>query len=252
MSPKDDITRKALQEIRAQAEDKRLLQLATLGHELKTPLTALSGYSETLAGEHLGPIDNQAYKEYATIIHRASGQLLDICNRLIDSYSGTPPVANATEVDATEVIGNIVSLFSSMAEQKHVTINTEIAADFPLLKVDPARLTAVLTEVVSNAIKYTPDGKSVTIKAKLNENRDAVILVIQDEGRGISPENLLNATRPGFRTYDAQNGIDGSGLGLFMVEEHMRAMGGTLDIQSKKGIGTIVSLMFPEPYEQKA
>lgn len=234
-----------------QQEEQRVLQLAALSHELKTSLNVLLGFSEAMVGEHLGPINNDAYKDYAGIIHKASEQLLAICERLIGGYEGIAPpeLVHMEDVDVGDVFEDVKMLFSLMAEERGIDIQTEIADDFPILKADRGRLTATLNNAVSNAIKYSANGKRVTIKAKLKENRDAVILVIQDEGRGISPENLTHITKPGFRTADARSGgIKGSGLGLFMVEEHMRAMGGTLEIRSQEGIETLVSLIFPGPH----
>lgn len=224
-------------------------RLAELAHEIKTPLAAMMAYNKIMAAEHHGPLGADEYRESAQVMDRSIRKLADICDRILETYAGETIGAGGArfrEVDVGEVINGVVGDFKALADERGIHLTAEIDPDFPLVWTEPVRLTEILNNVVSNAIKYTAEGQSIRVRATMNADKDAMILVIQDEGKGISPENLLHIMEPGYRTGDASGAkVEGSGLGLHVVDRLVRELGGRIEIRSRVGVGTVVSLILP-------
>ncbi|OHC83762.1 MAG: hypothetical protein A3G73_09390 [Rhodospirillales bacterium RIFCSPLOWO2_12_FULL_67_15] len=227
------------------------LRIAEVVHDIKNPLTALLAYSNLLRNEALGPIGDARYKKYAETIHAAGQRLLDYCQALLDDYLRDVKRREAEEtpisrqdVDAAEMVREVVALHQELAEQRGIRLKTKIAEDFPALHTLPTNLHRALTNLVSNALKFTPRGGTVTVDAHVDENEEAVVVVIRDSGIGLSANEILRILgyEGGTRS---EHGEQGMGLGLINVTRLIRQAGGTVEIKSGKNRGTAVTLRFP-------
>jgi len=218
-------------------------------HEIRTPLNAILSYTEIMTNEIMGPFNNPVYKEHAGIIHQASRHLLAICNRLTgddsDLNAGT---IRRQPVEARALIGNVIALFQTLADERDLKLSSSIDDDFPTLMTDPVRLNQILINLLSNAIKYTDKGGSVEIKARKDAETGATILVIQDNGQGMSESEAVDALKPFTQTSAmSPHGDGGEGVGLSIVSRLAKELGIDLEFVTAKGKGTVFSLNFSQP-----
>jgi len=136
----------------------------------------------------------------------------------------------------------ISKLFNEVASQRNIEISTNISSDFPLLRLPSQHLYRVLSNIVSNAVKFTPAGGKIVIEADVDENEDAYIMVIRNTGPGIPADDIMRILDP-YHSEESLYGEKGTGLGLPIVSKLMRDIGGHLGITSN-GITTI-TLKFP-------
>lgn len=227
-------------------------------HDIKNPLTALLAYSNAIRNETLGPIGDARYKKYAETIHTAGQRLLDYCQTLLDEHlrdvkqreNEDAPLVRQ-DVDVAEMVREVVALYQELAEQRGVRLEAKIAEDFPALHTFPTNLHRALTNLVSNALKFTPRGGKVTVDAHVDENKEAVVVVVRDSGTGISANEILRILSHdgGSRS---EHGEQGVGLGLIIVTRLIRQAGGTVEIKSGKNRGTAVTLRFPRELTRPA
>ena len=229
------------------------IRMGELAHEIKNPLNAIIGFSEIMMSERFGPLGHNHYREYTELIHSSAQHLLTICEQEL-TYAKNRAQGHQVEtqvqkvdVEVSDVINSTVSDLNNFAADLGVKLNTFVSDDFPVLKTDPTRLKQVLYNLVTNAVKFTPEGGEVTVKATVDEIDGAVILVIQDTGFGMAAEDVLKVMAP-FEQIDAQEsrGDKGTGLGLSISKRLAEEMGVVLEIRSQEGIGTMVTLKFPE------
>jgi two-component system cell cycle sensor histidine kinase PleC len=221
--------------------------LATMSHELRTPLNAIIGLSEMMASEIMGPIANARYAEYVGDIHRAGRHLLELVTDVLDTSrieAGGYRLVLAP-LQAAEVIGETHRIVAPLAAGRGVRLERAVAAGLPPIRGDRRAIKQILINVVSNAVKYTPSGGSIAIRAEAEPA--AIAIAIADTGTGIRPEDLPRVTEPFFRAGDVytSNAAGGAGLGLSIASGLVEAHGGSLAIASKFGEGTTVTLRFP-------
>lgn len=237
--------RRALQE----SEDANRAQsafLAAMSHELKTPLNAVLGFSELLKDEILGPIGNPSYRGYAQDIHDSGSRLLAIINDLLDvaRLEGGALTLDSQETPLSIIIDEAVhSAKQNIDERCH--IHVELQPNIPFLNVDPRRLTQALANLLSNALKFTPDHGNVTVTAHLVLN-GALRISVVDTGIGMSPEKIAGALQP-FQQIDntLSRRYEGAGLGLPISKALVELHGGRLVVESAEGCGTSVHVDLP-------
>ncbi|WP_106816582.1 sensor histidine kinase [Microbacterium timonense] len=222
----------------AQRERERFTAMAS--HELKHPLTVMIGNAE-LALE-LDELTPRTRERFEAII-RASERMLTMTESLASTtrrgFSGRDEV---DDIDLRQILYESVASFRPTATAGGVQI--EVLADEPLLiTADGFRLRQVVDNIVSNAIKYTPRDGRVRIAGVVD--RDAVTLTVTDTGIGIAADDLPRILTPYFRTAEAQQTSGGTGLGLGISNDIVRAHGGTLSVESQAGEGTTVSVRLP-------
>lgn len=222
----------------AQRERERFTAMAS--HELKHPLTVLIGNAE-LALE-LDELTPRTRERFETII-RASERMLTMTESLVSTsrrgFSGRDEV---DDIDLRQILLESVASFRPTAAAGEIEI--DVRADEPLpITADGFRLRQVVDNIVSNAIKYTPREGAVRIEAAVEHG--AVELTVADTGIGISAEDLPNVLTPYFRATEAKEKAGGTGLGLGITDDIVRAHGGTLSIESEPGQGTTVTIRFP-------
>jgi two-component system cell cycle sensor histidine kinase PleC len=222
--------------------------LATMSHELRTPLNAIIGLSEMMAAEVMGAIGNPRYAEYVRDIHRAGRHLLDLVTDVLDTSRIEAGVyrLSLAPLSLREVIDETHRLVAPIAAERGVRVDRRLPPELPAIRGDRRALKQVLINVVSNAIKFTPERGTVTIEAAAAAGEVAV--TVADTGSGIAPEHIAHVVEPFYRaTADAYTtgAASGAGLGLAIANGLVQAHGGTLAIASQVGKGTTVTLRFP-------
>ena len=222
------------------AEAVRADYVATVSHEVRTPLSGVLGLSDLLLKTGLsGPQEN-----YAKLIHSSATNMLDIVNDLLDTAKADEDTVTVASrpLDIAEVFEDVRSLFAQEAQRKGLWIGTDIKGDpAPGLLGDPRYLRQVLSNLTSNAIKFTPHG-GVRIGAGVGELKDGVqpvVFYVQDTGPGIAPDDQARIFERFTQTETARHSDrKGSGLGLSICKRLVEAMGGQIGIRSRDGHGT--------------
>ena len=221
--------------------------LANMSHELRTPLNAIIGFSEIMRTETLGPAGSAKYREYAHDIHDSGQHLLDLINGVLDLSkveSGADEICEAY-IEVPKVIESVLKLVRKRDEDAGLQLELDLAEYLPLLRADERKLKQILTNPLSNAIKFTKAGGMVTLKGWCRHESGYVFQVI-DTGIGIALEDIPKIMSPFGQVDSALNRQhDGTGLGLPLTKSLLELHGGSFDIQSDVGIGTTVTLRFP-------
>ena len=221
--------------------------LANMGHELRTPLNAIMGFSEIMLEERLGPVGTPKYLVYAKDINHSANNLLHIINDILDISnieSGNFEL-NKSRFRLDHCVSSVVGLVGPRADEGGVTIRLDLAPDLPPLWGDQLRTKQVLLNLISNAVKFTPAGGTVTIDAWLAEGEDLRIGV-SDTGIGIPPDEIDKALSL-FSQIDGglNRRFEGTGLGLPLAKLIAERLGGSMTLESAPGTGTRVTLSFP-------
>jgi signal transduction histidine kinase len=215
--------------------------VAIASHELRTPLTALQGFSEILALRRLPP---EEVTRLAEVMRREARRLGRIVSDLLDLSRierGLEPALCRIPLKIESTIEATVDLFRQGAASHPIT--TECESSLPVVDADPDALERVLTNLVSNAIKYSPSGSAVRVGARALA--DGVAIEVADAGRGIPAEALGRIFEPYYRVPDAAGAAHGTGIGLAVVKALVEAHGGTVRVESAPAIGTRVTVVLP-------
>ncbi|MCX5855564.1 MAG: ATP-binding protein [Deltaproteobacteria bacterium] len=234
-----DITR--LKKLERMRED----FVANVTHEIKTPLTAIIGFIETLqdgaieeiltAKTFLNTIDENARR-----LNRLVDDLLTLSNIELGEMT-----LRLEEVSVGEVVDHVLPIFEGRAQDKNLKIDKNLPERLSMIHADRDRVVQVLLNVIDNAVKFTPDGGSVTIKA-YEEGKDSVVIQVVDTGVGIPKSEMPRLGERFYRVDRARSReLGGTGLGLSIVKHLMKAHQGRVEIESKMGAGTTLSLYFP-------
>ncbi|MEE9934664.1 MAG: hypothetical protein K4445_03000 [Deltaproteobacteria bacterium] len=218
--------------------------VANVTHEIRTPLTAIIGYLETLqTGALAHPQDARRFVD----IMLKQAQRLD---RLVEDLLVISQIElgemrfRFEEVALADVVAGVVSLMEARAAAKRLHIDNRLPGDLPPLRGDRDRLSQVFVNVLDNAVKFTPDGGRVTIDAEVSS--DQVTVTIADTGTGIPREDIARLGERFYRVDKTRSReLGGTGLGLSIVKHLLHAHGGKMEIESQSGRGTKVSLFFP-------
>ena len=233
----------------AESESKAKSQfLANISHELRTPLNAIIGFSEIINSESMGPVGNEQYKEFIKDIHTSGVHLLSLINDILD-FSKAEENKLQIDFEQTDVIKIIkVSLRMVMprAEQSKVKIVEEVPTDLLLVVADQKRLKQVILNLLSNSVKFTPEGGTVTLKCWKDSDEGTVTVQIKDTGVGMASQDLARALSP-FGQVDNKlsRRYEGTGLGLPLTKKLVELMRGKFDIKSELSLGTTVTISFP-------
>jgi PAS domain S-box-containing protein len=221
--------------------------LAVLSHELRSPLNAVIGFSDIIASESFGPIEVPKYVEYAGEIRDSSRHLLAIIDDMLDIArieSGAVEI-NEEEFDADKLFEGVRRLMAPLAEKRDIRLSyakPDVEIQF---HADPRLVRQILINLVTNAVKFTPDGGEVTLGTDIRPG-GAAALWVRDTGIGIPPEHRARVFEP-FTQIDSSlsRNFDGVGLGLSIARHLARAHGGELEIDGAPRRGTTVRLTLP-------
>jgi signal transduction histidine kinase len=218
--------------LKASDEERRGF-LAELAHEFRTPLTVIRGQAEAIAdgvypgdAAHLAPILDAT---------QALDRLVEDLRTLVLTDAGSL-VLHKEPTDLGALAADTVESFQTQAEAAHVTLSAEAADNLPPVEVDPARIRSVIGNLLSNAIRHTPEGGSV--KVGVGGSGSDVVVTVTDTGEGIPPELLTHV----FERFVKGASSPGSGLGLAIAHDIVTAHGGKLEIQSAAGSGTTITM----------
>ena len=235
---------------RANAAKSRFL--ATMSHELRTPLNAIIGFSEMLTNEMM-QLDAARRREYAALIGESGQHLLSVVNGILDMSkieSGNFEITPEPFTPAS-VIGTCCDLMALRAREAGIELACRVAPDLPDIVADRRAVKQILINLLSNAIKFTQRGGKVLVTAETCDT--TIVLRVEDTGVGIGEDDLRHVGDPFFQArtaYDRPH--DGTGLGLSIVKGLVELHGGKLDIKSRIGSGTTVSVHLPIDCEQTA
>lgn len=214
--------------------------IVNVSHELKTPLTAIKGFVETLENE----ADEAAF-HYLGIVKRNTERLINIVSDLL-VLSDLEERGNRfefSEVDIKKLIKNVVKLFEPKAKEKNLDLNVKIENGLPLIKADLFKLEQMFINLIDNAVKYTEKGY-INIKAKRVQQN--ILFTIEDSGIGVS-ENHLQRIFERFYVVNKSRSkaLGGTGLGLSIVKHIILQHNGNIEIESSPGKGTRFSIALP-------
>lgn len=222
--------------------------LANMSHELRTPLNAIIGFSEIIRDQLFGPVGNPQYVEYAGDIHDSGALLLSLINDILDMSkieAGKRDLAEATN-DVEEIIRSVTRLVAARAKANKVRLNVAVPHDFPMLRAEERAFKQILTNLLTNAIKFTPEGGTVTLSTATTV-LGQIQIEVRDTGIGMKPEEIPIALAPFGQIESALSRKNqGTGLGLPLTRALVELHGGTLDLESEYGKGTTVTLTFPK------
>ena len=215
--------------------------VAIASHELRTPLTALQGFSELLALRRVAP---EEVARFGRIMHGEARRLGRIVSDLLDLSrieQGLAPALRRTTVDVPALVADVVEVLRRAAPAHPIEV--DCPPGLPPLDADPDALERVLTNLVGNAVKYSPPGSLVSVRAR--RRGAGVALAVEDRGRGIPAAALGRVFEPYYRAPDAVPAARGAGIGLAVVKALVEAHGGTVYLESAPGVGTAVTVVLP-------
>ena len=226
--------------------DKMKTELVSMvAHELRSPLTSIAGFSELLLDTG---VTREQSKEYAEIILKESNRLGDLINKFLDISrieSGKSQI-HKTNVSIDQIIESILEMNMYLAERKGMHVNIEIPENISSVVVDREMIGEVILNLFSNAVKYSPLNKSISITLQDEENEQ--IVSIADKGYGISEESLSKVFDKFYRVTDNEKiqEINGSGLGLSLVKEIIELHNGSIWVKSEINRGSTFSFSIPK------
>jgi two-component system, cell cycle sensor histidine kinase PleC len=236
----------ASEKTRAEAANRSKSEfLANMSHELRTPLNAIIGFSEIMTAEMFGPLGSHKYAEYVSDVRRSAQFLLDVINDILDMSkieAGRTDI-ELERVDVRAVVDDAVRLVAPRAAESQVELNVSCDSGL-MLKADKRALKQVLLNLMSNAVKFTPEGGSVYVVSRPTDEH--LMLDIIDTGIGIPPRDIEKLGRP-FEQLENQftKSKGGSGLGLAISRSLVELHGGSLKISSILNKGTTVTVSLP-------
>ncbi|MDH5188106.1 MAG: HAMP domain-containing histidine kinase [Rhodospirillaceae bacterium] len=227
------------------AETRCVQMQAEVAHDIKNPLTAMMGHISFLQSEILGSLGDKRYMSSVLSLDKSAKRLLEICNTLLHEKDAEEKLVSGKKITrVSNVAGEIVDLFAVMAKERGVSLEADIPKNFPDINADPQEMYRVLSNLTSNAIKFTPKGGKVQILAEVDKDDNAFIMVVRDSGVGMTPEQIRDVLDMQATTVSPHGDV-GTGHGLAIVNRIVREMGGRMEIVSSENRGTKVKLKFP-------
>ena len=239
-----------LREAKTRAEEANRAKsefLANMSHELRTPLNAILGFSEVINSQAFGRQAIDRYSSYAADIHKSGRHLLSIIDDILDLSkieAGFAELVQA-EIALDDVVAATQTLFGDRFERAELTLNISIPSPPVRILVDERKLTQAMVNLLSNALKFTLPGGSVTLAGALHAD-GGLAITVSDTGIGIAPGKIEVALAPfGQIESSFSRQHHGTGLGLSLARSLMELHGGTLLLDSTLGAGTTVTLLLP-------
>ncbi|QQQ20134.1 PAS domain-containing protein [Brevundimonas vitis] len=220
--------------------------LANMSHELRTPLNAINGFSEIMAAEMFGPLGDQRYKGYAADILRSGQHLLSLINDILDmaKIEAGKLTLHYETVSVQEICEDAIRLMRGKVDEAGLTLRLQ-TPDLPTIEADHRGVKQVLLNLISNAVKFTPEGGSITVALSMAAG-ERIRVAVTDTGIGIAADDLARLARP-FEQVEGQHSktTQGTGLGLALTKALIELHGGELTMDSEPGRGTTVAFDLP-------
>lgn len=245
--------RGAVAVIRDMTEERQLDKLrqdfiANVSHELRTPISMMQGYSEAIVDDIAGTDDEK--KEMARVIYDESLRMGRLVNELLDLARMEAGHIQLTieEVEVQSYFQKVIRKFQGLAKEKGIILEQELEGTESWFKFDPDRLDQVLTNLIDNAIRHTPEKGFVKVSERMDER--GLIIEVKDSGSGIPEEDLPFVFERFYKADKARTrGRSGTGLGLAIAKNIVNAHKGQITVQSKLGQGTTFSILIPRKNE---
>lgn len=216
---------------------------ADIAHELRTPLSLILGHAEAVHDGVLPPT-----RENFEIIREEAARLEHLVNdlRILSLADSGELTISLQTIDPERLLREVASLYQYQIQRMNITLELDIASPLPSVEVDPGRMTQVLTNIMDNALRHTPEGGKISLGAK--SVHDQVELSVQDSGPGLKAEELDRIFERFYRTDPSRQREDGgSGLGLAIARSIVQAHGGQVSAESETGKGLKVMITLHKP-----
>ena len=242
------------EKIRAeQASQSKSEFLANMSHELRTPLNAINGFSDIMKKEMFGPLGDPRYREYVSDILFSGQHLLSLINDILDmsKIEAGKMTLNVETLSIDQMIQQVLRIVRGRADENRLKLHYT-PAEAQDIEADPRAVKQVLLNLATNAIKFTPEGGSVTVQ--VDPRATGLIVHVIDTGIGISEADIARLAQP-FEQIDSQHSRqhEGTGLGLALSKSLVELHGGNFGITSELGKGTTVTFTLPNtPIAQAA
>ncbi|MFM7405640.1 MAG: ATP-binding protein [Cuspidothrix sp.] len=228
--------------------------LANMSHELRTPLNAILGLTEVLQDDIIGTVNERQLKALKTV-ERSGNHLLELINDILDvaKIEAGQIELDLTAISVSHLCQSSAAFIKQQALKKNIQLHINIEDNLPNLLVDERRIRQVLINLLNNAVKFTPEGGSITLKVSqdsLNINNSSLQpslkIAITDTGIGISSENINKLFQPFIQIDSALNRqYSGTGLGLALVKRIVELHGGSVGLTSELGVGSCFTVELP-------
>ncbi|MDI6784995.1 MAG: ATP-binding protein, partial [bacterium] len=219
--------------------------LANMSHELRTPLNSILGFSELLKEPAFGPLTEKQF-EYLNNIASSGRHLLELINDILDlaKVDAGKIELHLEPLPIVQLLDEVQSIVRSIAKEKNIRVLRELPPDLTTIPVDHSRFKQIMYNLLSNALKFTPENGTVTITA--NPEKDAVRISVQDTGIGIAEEDQARI----FNEFEQVDGsrarkYEGTGLGLALTKRLVELHGGNIWVESEIGKGTKFTFTIP-------
>jgi signal transduction histidine kinase len=235
-------------ELRQLAEQKmiqmRAAALRSTSHEVRAPLATITALSETLLDGSAGDL-NEVQREFVQDIDDAAQHLLALVNDILDYAKAEAGMIKLMPepVALIELVEQCVAMIQPKAEKAEVTVSTQVAPELKEIVADPLRLKQILLNLMSNAVKFSPAGGAVTVR--IRPDGDHVLVSVRDTGRGIAPEHIAHLFDPYYQAAVADQSV-GTGLGLAIIKHLTELQGGSVNVESVVGAGSVFRVRLPK------
>jgi two-component system phosphate regulon sensor histidine kinase PhoR len=218
--------------------------VANVSHELKSPVTSIKGFVETLRSG--GVEDENTRDKFLEIIYYESERLIRLVEDILmlSNLENSKSPHNVKKIIIKETLQEIVQMVQQLADKKNINISTKISTDLPPISFNIDQFKQMLINIIDNAIKYTPEDGAIDIIAKRQENN--IVIEIRDNGIGIPKEDIPRLFERFYRVDKGRSRTDGgTGLGLAIVKHILQSMNGKIRLESELGKGTSFILYIP-------
>jgi PAS domain S-box-containing protein len=226
-----------------EADEMKSTFISVVSHELKTPVALIKGYASTLRRKD-AQWDQQTMRDSLEVIEEESDRLAELIDNMLDAsrvQAGTFRLA-LVELDIDQLVSNVVKRFQTQFKSHRLV--ADVPSDLPLVHADEARITQVLSNLISNAIKYSSEGTEVRVTGQATDKE--VIIAVQDQGPGIPPEEQGQLFTRFYRgDNDVTRRTQGAGLGLYLSKSIVEAHGGRIWLESDGQHGSRFSFSLP-------
>jgi signal transduction histidine kinase len=218
-----------------------------VSHDLRSPLTSMQGFASMLESQMVGDL-NEKQAHFVEKILSGVTQMTSLVDNIQDAGRYDPETGfyemERAPADLIDIVHRIVNNHLLPAEKQELTMSVSASDDIPIVNVDAGMLERSITNLVDNAIKYTPNGGHIEVGVQRRDNH--LVITVKDDGFGISEENLRHLFQRHFRIRRVEhNKVKGSGLGLFIVRSVARQHHGDAFVESTEGQGSTFGIRIP-------